>query len=69
MEKGVVDSFNKEKGFGFITTEDKQRVFVHFSVIQTDGFKTLDPGEEVSLMLAEGAKGLVAVKVIKEDDK
>ncbi len=60
---GVVKWFNAEKGFGFITGEDGVDVFVHFSQINKDGFKTLDEGEKVTFDLVEGQKGPQAENV------
>ncbi len=54
---GTVKWFNSDKGFGFITTEDGNDVFAHFSQINKDGFKTLDEGQRVSFDVVEGAKG------------
>ena len=51
MAQGTVKWFNATKGFGFITTEEGNDVFVHFSAIQTDGFKTLDEGQKLALIL------------------
>jgi CspA family cold shock protein len=65
MKKGTVKWFNAEKGFGFITVEGEEDVFVHFSAIQTDGFKTLEEGEEVEFEVVEGAKGPQAENVTK----
>jgi CspA family cold shock protein len=65
MKKGTVKWFNAEKGFGFITVEGEEDVFVHFSAIQTDGFKTLEEGEEVEFEVVEGAKGPQAENVVK----
>ncbi|MBL7661600.1 cold shock domain-containing protein [bacterium] len=61
--KGVVKWFNDAKGYGFITHESGSDVFVHFSVIESDGFKTLKDGEEVEYELSEGEKGLHAACV------
>ena len=61
--KGVVKWFNDAKGFGFIEHTSGKDVFVHYSVIQTEGFKTLKDGEEVKYELSEGPKGLHAVRV------
>ena len=65
MKQGTVKWFNAEKGFGFITVEDEEDVFVHFSAIQSDGFKTLEEGEEVEFEVVEGAKGPQAENVTK----
>lgn len=61
--KGVVKWFNDAKGFGFIEHPSGRDVFVHFSVIESEGFKTLKDGEEVEYEIIEGAKGLHASKV------
>ena len=63
--KGVVKWFNDAKGFGFIEHGDGQDVFVHYSVIEDDGFKTLKDGEEVTYELEKGPKGFHAVKVCR----
>ena len=65
MEKGKVKWFNAEKGFGFIERESGDDVFVHFSAIAMDGFKTLEEGAEVTFEVVEGAKGLQAADVKK----
>lgn len=65
MAQGTVKWFNATKGFGFITTEEGSDVFVHFSAIQTDGFKTLDEGQKVSFDLEEGPRGPQAINVTK----
>ena len=54
MQTGKVKWFNSEKGFGFIEVEGGDDVFVHFSAIQGDGFKTLEEGQEVSFEIVEG---------------
>ncbi len=54
---GTVKWFNAEKGFGFITTDEGNDVFAHFSQINKDGFKTLEEGEKVSFNVVDGAKG------------
>ena len=61
--KGTVKWFNAEKGYGFITSDEGEDVFVHFSGIVTDGFKTLDEGQKVSFEMTEGARGMQAVNV------
>lgn len=63
MANGLVKWFNESKGFGFISQEDGTDVFVHFSAITGDGFKSLREGEKVTFELAEGKKGLQAVNV------
>lgn len=63
MEQGKVKWFNSEKGYGFITCEDGADVFVHFSQIQKDGYKTLDEGQEVTFEIVSGDKGQVAENV------
>ncbi len=63
MERGRVKWFNAEKGFGFIEREEGGDVFVHFSAISMDGFKTLDEGMEVEFEVVEGAKGPQAANV------
>lgn len=65
MSKGTVKWFNAEKGYGFITDEDGSDVFVHFSAIVADGFKTLEEGQEVTFDLTEGPKGKQASNVVK----
>ena len=65
METGTVKWFNSEKGFGFITAENGNDVFVHFSAIQGDGFKTLEEGQQVSFEIAEGPRGKQAENVSK----
>jgi CspA family cold shock protein len=66
MNKGTVKWFNAEKGYGFITGEDGKDVFVHFSAIQGEGFKSLDEGQSVTYDLVEGPKGMQAANVVKE---
>mgnify|MGYP000980175271 FL=1 len=63
MAKGTVKWFNSEKGFGFITKEDGNDVFVHFSAIQGDGFKTLEEGQKVSFDVTQGNRGDQAANV------
>ena len=61
---GTVKWFNAEKGFGFITTEEGNDVFAHFSQIQKDGFKSLEEGQEVEFDVVEGQKGLQAENIV-----
>ncbi|HIX70225.1 MULTISPECIES: cold-shock protein [Enterococcus] len=65
MEQGKVKWFNNEKGFGFITTEGGDDVFVHFSAIQGDGFKSLEEGQDVEFTIVEGERGPQAAEVTK----
>ena len=65
MQQGTVKWFNAKKGFGFISDENGNDVFVHFSAIQGEGFKTLDEGQAVTYDLTEGARGMQASNVVK----
>jgi CspA family cold shock protein len=65
MQKGKVKWFNDTKGYGFIEQEQGEDVFVHFSAIQMDGFKTLAEGQPVQFELKTGEKGLSANNVMK----
>ncbi|APZ49086.1 cold-shock protein [Jeotgalibaca sp. PTS2502] len=65
MEQGKVKWFNGEKGFGFIEVEGGDDVFVHFSAIQGDGFKTLEEGQDVEFDIVEGNRGAQAANVVK----
>jgi CspA family cold shock protein len=65
MEHGTVKWFNAEKGFGFIEREEGDDVFVHFSAIQGEGFKTLEEGQKVTFDVEEGARGPQAANVHK----
>jgi CspA family cold shock protein len=67
--KGVVKWFSSEKGFGFISTEKGEDIFVHYSTILSDGFKTLQKGESVEFEVIEGERGLQAnnVEVIAQN--
>ncbi|RLK62970.1 cold-shock protein [Atopobacter sp. AH10] len=65
MEQGTVKWFNSEKGFGFIEREGGDDVFVHFSAINAEGFKTLEEGQAVEFEVEEGARGPQAANVTK----
>ena len=65
MNQGTVKWFNADKGFGFIERPDGDDVFVHFSAIQEDGFKSLDEGQAVNFDIEEGDRGLQAANVTK----
>ena len=65
MQKGKVKWFNAEKGYGFIESEDGTDVFVHFTAINMDGYKSLEEGAEVSFEVVERAKGPQASNVTK----
>jgi len=67
MTVGKVKWFNENKGFGFIEREEGQDVFVHYSVIETEGFKTLKQGQQVNFDVVDGPKGPAAANVIKAD--
>ncbi|KDR95793.1 cold-shock DNA-binding protein family [Peptoclostridium litorale DSM 5388] len=63
MTKGTVKWFNAEKGYGFVTSEAGSDVFVHYSAIEVDGFKTLQEGQEVNFEIVDGPKGPQASNV------
>lgn len=65
MEHGKVKWFNNEKGFGFITNDQGEDIFVHFSAIQSEGYKSLEEGQEVSFTIVVGARGPQAAEVVK----
>ena len=65
VAQGTVKWFNSEKGYGFIAVDGGQDVFVHFSAIQMEGFKTLAEGQEVEFEIETGAKGLHASNVTR----
>ena len=63
MSEGRVKWFNEKKGYGFIESEEHGDVFIHYSAIEGDGFRTLNEGEAVTFEVEEGKKGLQAIKV------
>lgn len=65
MAEGTVKWFNDSKGFGFIEREGEQDIFVHYSAIEEEGFKSLKEGQKVAFEVVQGPKGLAADKVIK----
>ena len=65
MEKGTVKWFNGSKGFGFISREEGEDVFVHYNSIEGDGYKSLDEGDQVQFEIGQGPKGLQANNVSK----
>jgi CspA family cold shock protein len=67
MLEGKVKWFNPRKGYGFIATDDGRDVFVHYSSIAAEGFKTLDEGDSVLFDIIEGEKGLRATNVVPKD--
>lgn len=66
MAKGTVKWFNDRKGYGFITPENGEDLFVHYSSISGDGFKSLNEGEAVEFEVAPGRKGQQAVNVVRQ---
>ena len=67
MLKGKVKWFSEAKGYGFIEVEGRKDVFVHYSAIQKDGFKTLNQGQDVAFEVVDGAKGPQAANVAMEE--
>ncbi|WP_053956146.1 cold-shock protein [Inediibacterium massiliense] len=65
MEKGTVKWFNGEKGYGFISRENGEDVFVHFSAINMEGYKTLEEGQAVEFEVIQGEKGPQATNVVR----
>lgn len=65
MAKGKVKWFSNQKGYGFITRDDGKDVFVHYSAVKGDGYKTLEEGQEVSFEVTQGPKGDQATDVAK----
>ena len=65
MAQGTVKWFNPDKGYGFISREDGDDLFVHYSEIQMDGFKTLDEGQKVNFDIVQGARGPQAANIVK----
>ena len=67
MNKGTVKWFNAQKGYGFITDENGSDIFVHFSGLQMDGYKTIDEGQKVEFEVIDGPKGPQATNVTKAE--
>ncbi|MGC6769952.1 cold-shock protein [Enterococcus sp. LJL128] len=65
MEKGVVKWFDNRKGYGFLTYNEEEEIFVHFTAIEEEGFKHLDENQEVTFEVVEGSRGLQAAHVKK----
>jgi CspA family cold shock protein len=66
--RGTVKWFNGDKGFGFISQEDGDDLFVHYSEIQSDGFRSLNEGDQVEFEITQGKKGLQASTVVIVND-
>ena len=66
MAIGVVKWFSPKKGYGFLTMDDGQEVFVHYTAIDGNGFRSLEQGEQVRFDVAQGPKGLQAAKVVRD---
>ena len=67
MAKGTVKWFSNQKGYGFITPENGKDVFVHFSAVQGDGYKSLNEGEAVEFEISQGPKGEQAINVVRSN--
>lgn len=65
MAKGIVKWFDVKKGYGFIAQDDGEDVFVHYSAIQSDGFKALEEGQSVEFEIVQGSRGPQAANVVK----
>ncbi len=65
MQEGIVKWFNADKGYGFIQVEDGDDIFVHFSAIQSDGFKSLSEGDKVEFEVTDSERGPQAINVTK----
>jgi len=65
METGTVKWFNAAKGYGFITRENGNDIFVHYKSIESDGYKSLDEGDKVQFEVGQGPKGMQAINVHK----
>lgn len=65
MQKGTVKWFNNQKGYGFISDSEGRDIFVHYSGVNMEGFKSLEEGQEVEFEVVNGSKGLQAINVTK----
>lgn len=65
--EGIVKNFNKEKGYGFITTDDEQDIFFHYSALQMEGFKTVERNQRVNFDVEETEKGTRAINITLVD--
>ncbi|MBO5560786.1 MAG: cold-shock protein [Firmicutes bacterium] len=65
MKQGIVKWFNADKGYGFLSVEGEKDVFVHFSAINSEGYKTLEEGQKVEFDLVDGPKGPMAANVVR----
>lgn len=69
MSKGIIKWFNNEKGYGFINADKEEDIFVHYTAINLDGYKTLSEGQEVEFKLIKTEKGLQAANVVPISEK
>ena len=65
MKQGIVKWFNADKGYGFLSVEGEDDIFVHFSAINSEGYKTLEEGQKVEFDVVDGPKGLMAANVVR----
>jgi cold-shock DNA-binding protein family len=65
MKQGIVKWFNADKGYGFLSVEGEDDIFVHFSAINSEGYKTLEEGQKVEFDVVDGPKGHMAANVVR----